>query len=259
LNWLNRAISFAYRNYIFAKRSFFSFAEIMFWPVVGLFSIGLMGNFLKFTKPQLGFILSGVIAMGVLQVNQLDVAYCLLFDIWGKSIKHTFLSPTGISELMIGSWFIGIIRGILVFFILTIFSYIFFDFYLPGIFPTFIFLTGLFLNGLIIGMSVCYFILTFGQRAEVTAWSLVIIVLLLSGIYYPVEIFPPFFKFLAKLLPLTYFLEYFRTFYGFSFSSKFLILKAFALSFLYIGGNFLVLNIALKSAKKKGTLIKLSE
>ncbi|MCP2519755.1 ABC transporter permease [Candidatus Aminicenantes bacterium AC-708-M15] len=259
MNWLNRTISFAYRNYIFAKRSFFSFAEIIFWPVVGLFSIGLMGNFLKFTKPQLGFILSGVIAMGVLQVNQLDVAYCLLFDIWGKSIKHTFLSPTGITELMIGSWIVGIIRGILVFFILTISSCIFFDFYLPGFMPTLIFLIGLFLNGLIIGMGVCYFILTFGQRAEVTAWSLVIVVLLLAGIYYPVEIFPPFLRYLANLIPLTYFLEYFRTFYGFSFNSKFLLLKAFGLSFLYTLGCLIILNIALRIAKKKGTLIKLSE
>jgi ABC-2 type transport system permease protein len=259
LSWLNRTISFAYRNYIFAKRSFFSFAEVMFWPVVGLFSIGLMGNFLQFNKLQIGFIFSGVIAMGVLQVNQLDVAYCLLFDIWGKSIKHTFLSPSRISELMIGSWIIGIIRGILVFIILIISSYLFFDFYLPGVFPTLIFLLGLFLNGLIIGMGVCYFILLFGQRAEVTAWSLVVIVLLLSGIYYPIEIFPPFLKNLAKLLPLTYFLEYFRTFYGFSFNSKFLILKAFLLSFLYILLGFFILNIALRTAKKKGTLIKLSE
>ena len=41
-----KIFAFAYRNWIFAKRNFFAFTEIVFWPFVSLVAIGLMGNFL---------------------------------------------------------------------------------------------------------------------------------------------------------------------------------------------------------------------
>jgi hypothetical protein len=55
-----------------------------------------------------------------------------------------------------------------------------------------------------------------GNRAEVAAWSLVSLMLLVCGIYYPVSILPQWGTAIAALIPLTYFLEYFRHFYGFA-------------------------------------------
>src|SRR6185295_7207750 len=92
---LLRIFAFAYRDWLFARRNIFSVVEMLFWPIVGMLSIGLLGGFLKLDRATQAFILTGAIALGCLQVSQLDVAYALLHDIWSKSVKHTFLTPSG--------------------------------------------------------------------------------------------------------------------------------------------------------------------
>ena len=105
-----KIFAFAYRNWIFAKRNFFAFTEIVFWPFVSLVAIGLMGNFLDLKGNVANFVLTGAITGGVLQVTQLDVSYSLLYDIWSKSLKHTFLAPVAPYHYVLGSWLIGMIR-----------------------------------------------------------------------------------------------------------------------------------------------------
>src|SRR4030042_1134772 len=80
--------AFVFKNWIMTKRNVFSLFEILFWPVVGFLSVGLLTNFLKLEADMSGFILIGIISMSVTQVCQIDVAYVLLYDLWSKSIKH---------------------------------------------------------------------------------------------------------------------------------------------------------------------------
>src|SRR5947209_8503708 len=140
-----RILAFAYRDWLFARRNIFAVVEMLFWPIVGMLSIGLLGNFLHLDRATQAFILTGAIVLGSLQVSQLDVAYALLHDIWSKSVKHTFLTPTGVVEYLVGPWLVGIARGTIVFALLAGFSAKAFNFYLPGWGPTLILLCGLFL------------------------------------------------------------------------------------------------------------------
>ncbi len=100
------------------KRNVFSLFEILFWPVVGFFSVGLLTHFLELSPEMSTFILVGVIAMSVIQVCQIDVAYVLLYDLWSKSIKHTFIAPVHLFDLVSGAWLIGVIRSLIVFLLL---------------------------------------------------------------------------------------------------------------------------------------------
>src|SRR6266480_4598468 len=168
---LLRIIAFAYRDWLFARRNVFSVVEMLFWPVVGMLSIGLLGDFLKLDRSTQAYILTGAIVLGSLQVSQLDVAYALLHDIWSKSVKHTFLTPTGIIEYLVGPWLVGIARGTVVFLLLVVFSMKAFNFYLLGWWPTIILLSGIFLSALLMGGLVCVLILQFGQKAEISAWA----------------------------------------------------------------------------------------
>src|SRR5436190_11595476 len=138
-----RILAFAYRDYLFAKRNVFAVVEMLFWPIVGMLSIGLLGDFLHLDRPTQAFILTGAIVLGTLQVSQLDVAYALLHDIWSKSVKHTFLTPTGVVEYLLGPWLVGMARGTIVFILLAVFSMKAFGFYLPGWVPTLVLLSGI--------------------------------------------------------------------------------------------------------------------
>lgn len=254
-----KIVAFAYRNWIFAKRNFFAFTEIVFWPFVSLVAIGLMGNFLDLKGNLVNFVLTGAITGGVLQVTQLDVSYSLLYDIWSKSLKHTFLAPVTPYHFVLGSWLIGMIRGSVVFVLLAAVSYAAFGFTLPGIGMTLIFVSGIYLNALVIGMMVCFLVMLFGQRVEITAWSLATLAMLISGIYYPVSYLPTWVMHIASVIPLTFFLEHFRAGYGFTPVFSYPLAKGYALLACYLLLFFWALRYAFERSRRSGMILRLSE
>ncbi len=258
-SWFNRCFAFTQRNAIFAVRNFFAFAELLFWPIVSVISIGLMGDFLELQEKAMDFVLTGAIAAGVLQVTQLDVAYSLLYEVWSKSMKHTALTPVGISENLFGSWVTGIARGLVVFGVLSLAAVLMFDFRFPPVVVTGIFLWGIFACALLLGLLVSVLLLIYGQKAEITAWMFAYLFMLLCGIYYPVTTLSPFFRAMAEGIPITYFLEYFRQSFGFDSGMSHLLFKGFGLVVFYLAVGLGVMRYAFYQARRKGTIVKLSE
>jgi ABC-2 type transport system permease protein len=253
--------AFVFKNWIIAKRNVFTIFEILFWPVVGFFSVGLLTSFLELDPNKTGFILVGIISMSVIQVCQIDVAYVLLYDLWSKSLKHTFIAPVQSFQLILGSWLIGVIRSFFVFLLLSIFSSFAFGFDLlrPGVGPLILFLLGLFLTAASVGMSVCILVLLFGYMADVAAWSFSGLISLICGIYYPVFILPFPFPQIAQAIPLTYFLAYFRSFYGFNEGFKNVLAWGFGLAGLYVVVEAILFKAVLHRARRTGVLNRLSE
>ena len=253
--------AFVYKNWIITKRNVFSFFEMFFWPVIAFFSVGLLTDFLELKPDITGFILTGVISMSMMQVCQIDVAYVLLYDLWAKCLKHTFIAPVRTFHLIVGSWLIGVVRSLSVFILLAIFSNLVFDFNFlkPGIGPLSLFLLGLFLTAAIVGINVCILVLLFGYKAEVAAWSLVSLMSLICGIYYPISILPSPLPDIARAIPLTYLFEYFRSFYGFPVEHRNLLLWGFGLTGIYLAFQAIILKAVLHRARESGILLKLSE
>ena len=94
--------------------------DVFFWPMISLISIGLMAKFIKLGPQTLGFVMTGTLAAGVLQITQLDVGYTVLYELWSKSLKHTLLTPVGVSEGVAGTWIIGMVRGFIAFVLLSL-------------------------------------------------------------------------------------------------------------------------------------------
>jgi ABC-2 type transport system permease protein len=109
------------------------------------------------------------------------------------------------------------------------------------------------------GILVLTLVLRFGHRAEVAAWAFSYLLLMLCGLYYPVTVLPAGIRQLAELIPLTYFLDYFRHFYGFPLLSPHPLLYGFLQTVVYLVVSYLLLKFTLQSALKRGTLLKLSE
>lgn len=257
--FFTQTYAFAYRNYIFAKRNVFVIVEMMFWPVMAVLSVGLMGGFLQLEERTLAFVLTGAIASGVLQVTQLDVGYSLLYDVWSKSIKHTFLTPAGLTPALVGPWIIGIIRGFIIFWVLYLLSLFLFEFHLPGLLSTLMFLSGVFWMSLLSGISVWVLILNYGQRAEIAVWAMAYLVMVVCGIYYPVNVLPEPLSTFGKWLPLTYFLDEFRSEYGFPHLFEHGIIKGWILNFAYTLLGIWCAKMAIRRAYRTGVLIRLSE
>ncbi len=255
---LNRFLASAYKNWLISRRNVFTLFELFFWPMISLLSIGLLTRFLKVDSSMVSFLLVGAIGLTILQVAQIDVAYVLLFDMWSKSIKNTFIAPIKSYHLVFGALLFGVLRGSFVFVILvTVSNYLFgFDFRAGGLLPVLIFLAGVFSMAAIIGIIVCISILTFGQKADVAAWSLSGLIMLVSGIYYPVEVLPSILQAMAKAIPLTYFLEYYRSIF---IPGQHHLITGAALAAFYLILGLILLDRAIERARKTGILLRLSE
>jgi ABC-2 type transport system permease protein len=251
----------AARNMVMGVRNIFFFFELLFWPIVGVLSIGLMTRFLGLTPEQGAFVLVGTLALSIVNVCQLEVAYAMLLDVWSKSVKHQFMAPIGVRHLTVGAWLIGILRGFVIFVLLAALAAWAFDFHVlrPGIGPVAAFLAGCFLTSLIVGVFVCALVTLFGTRAEAFAWASVNLVLVLAGIYYPVSVLPKPVAALAAAIPLTYFLDAYRTHFGFpsEFSSP--VATGLALSAVYVVVAHWAFRAAIERARKTGLLLKMSE
>ena len=258
---LTKVWAFTLKNWLNSRRNVFTIFEVIFWPTVGVASVGFMTRFLDLSREMAAYVLIGTMALSIIQVAQLDVAYALLFEMWGKSVKHQFLAPIAPWHVVVGSWLMGVFRGMAVFVLLIGLSRwgFGFDFFQPGLGPLVAFLLGLFLTAALVGLVVVILLLCFGLRAEVSAWSTVSLMLLLAGIYYPVSLLPAPLSALAAGIPLTYFLDGFRAGYGFPplFHAPFL--QGFLVSLLYLGVAYWGLTAAVTRARRTGTLLRLSE
>ncbi|MDE2214659.1 MAG: ABC transporter ATP-binding protein/permease [Candidatus Omnitrophica bacterium] len=258
-SWANRAYAFTVRSAIFAVRNLFVMTDVFFWPMISLISIGLMAKFIHLGPQTLGFVMTGALAAGILQIAQLDVGYTMLYELWSKSCKHTLLTPVGVSEGVAGTWVIGMVRGSIAFVLLSGAAWRGFGFHLPGAGVTLLFLSGLFCCAFILGIMVNILILSFGQKVEITAWMFAQLFMIVCGIYYPVDILPKALQAISYMVPMTYFLEFFRQFYGFKAHTAHALATGFALTLLYIILALRLLDHAYTRARKKGIIIRLSE
>ena len=256
-----RTWAFAHRNIIMARRNVFFLFELTFWPGVAMLSHGLLTRFLHLTPQMTAFILVGTVSLSAIQVCQLDVAYAVLFDIWSKSMKHQFLSPVRIHHLALGSWLVGVARGVTVFTLMAwIGTWAFgFDFVGGGPGSLALFLLGCFLTALAVGLFVCALVLLFGTRAETSAWAAVNFIMMLAGIYYPVSVLPGWVAAISRAIPLTYFLDGIRAGYGFPSAYRHPFLTGFALVLAYVVLAHWALAAAITRARRTGLLLKLSE
>ena len=253
--------AFFFKIRLITKKRIFHIFEILFWPAVALLSVGLLTRFLALPQDMIAFVLIGVIALSVVQVAQLDISYVILYSVWNKSLKQEMAAPISILHLVIGSSLMGAIHSVLIFAALSIFSYYAFGFRFPqaSILCPVLFYGGLFLTAASVGTVVCALAFRFGGRSHVGATSIVSVLILLSGIYYPVDVLPAPLKALSAWIPLTHFLEYFRSFYGFPAGSHRPLVWGYLLAILYLLLSLGALLRALHRAKKTGVLLRMSE
>jgi ABC-2 type transport system permease protein len=263
LSWRAELVAvwaFALRSLLMASRNIFFFFELLFWPIVGVLSIGLMARFLHLGAPETSFVLIGTIALSTIQVCQLEVSYAVLYDVWSKSMKHQFLAPIGVRHITTGSWVVGVIRGLLVFVLLAVLSrWAFgFDAFAAGAAELSIFLLGCLLTAWVIGVVVCTLIMQFGTRAEASAWATVNLIVVLAGIYYPISILPGPAAAVAAAVPLTYFLDAYRAHYGFATEFPHPVATGLTLSAVYLALSHWSLVAAIQRARRTGQLLKMS-
>ena len=248
-----------YKLYRMTIKSSGEKAWLFVYPLVGLFSIGFLAAYLKSVGGVLStihFVLIGVIVWSFYDLCQKAPVYGLLFDIWDHCLKHTIASPANVYDFIIGTGSFGLVSAIFTSIYLTIISIIVFDFNIYSAGPTtiialaiiFIFATSvaLFINSLIISRDKEYMTLT---------WAIPGVIMIFSGIYYPVDFLPGIAKDISYILPTTYSIIAIRESFGFSSGVAHPLIKGALISLVYFIASIKIYNLGIRSAKKTGTTI----
>jgi ABC-2 type transport system permease protein len=208
----------------------------------------------------LSVFLGGIFLWSFIWRSSQDIAVFILEDFWSRSLYYLFASPVTITEIMISTMLIGMIRSIISFLTMATLGMLIFSFniFSIDILALVLFISIIMLFGWFIGIFVTAMMFRFGLRIQVLAWSLAFLIMPFSCVFYALSALPNWAQNIAVLLPTTHVFESLRSVLnngpilwgGIAYSISITVLL------LIISSVFL--GVSLKRAKKTGLLTRYS-
>jgi ABC-2 type transport system permease protein len=183
-----------------------------------------------------------------------------LEEIWSRNFTNLFIAPMKISEIIISLVFTALIRTLIGLVPAILLTTPLFGISILNLgVPLFFLFLSLYIFGITLGLFVSSGLLIFGPSFENIAWSSLFLLAPLGCIYYPIEILPEVFQFLAKLLPLVYIFEEARHILVDNVVNYNNIFHAFYLNVIYLIAGISLFYYSFFQARKKGSLINMGE
>lgn len=255
-------------RYVFAFRhNLDRLTDVFYWPTIDMLVWGLTSTYFQShlaqekggapAVPIVVFIVSGSVFWFILYRGQTEIALNTLEDFWDKNLINLFVSPLKFWEWVSAFFIIGIIKaGISLLFMsmlawalykVRIFNYGFYLIWFAGL---------LIMSGWAIGSFVTGLILRFGKKIQSLAWTLVMIVVPFSAVYYPVSVLPIWAKRVALALPTSYIFEGAREVIATGALDRNKLLWSLGLNIVYLALALVFLRRGFKKALNRG-LVKL--
>jgi ABC-2 type transport system permease protein len=211
----HQMLAFVFRNYHLTRRYFGWVVVFSFYAVVNSATIALIG--VAMNNPQLTMTLViGAMLWGFLSVLFNEVAMAVAYERWEGTLEYTFMAPVSRFTHLLGESLYAVIYSMLRLFVILIGVGLFVDLDLSQANWIGLIVTLLVSSLAFIGMGLIaatFPVLSPERGAEATnifQGSL----LLVSGIYYPIEVLPSWLQPLAMLSPATYALSACRKLIG---------------------------------------------
>jgi len=180
---------------------------ILLYPLTGLLSLGIFGLFIQSGTDMnpLNFIIVGVIVWNAYAISQKAVTYGLSYDVWDECLRHSFLGKSTDEDSILGNSLFGLVTSIIAILILAAVTQLLFGFNIlvAGI-PLVIGLLSVFMFAVSIGLLINSLVLTKGHEWMSLIWMTTGMIMIISGVYYPVEILPSPVRELSYLFPPTH-------------------------------------------------------
>lgn len=185
--------------------------DIFFWPTIDLLTFGLLTVYINKLNLQVGFAgaIIGALILWTLVYNiQRDISVSFLEEAWSRNIFNLFSTPIRVSEIVLGTLILSVLKAILTIVFVTVLAFGLFGFNLLEYGPVIIFyILNIFVFGWAFGYLTAGLIFRYGTRIQTVAWSLIAVIYPISGVFYPLETLPKFLSTLARGLPISYVFE----------------------------------------------------
>jgi len=263
-NSFERVAAMTLRYWYIIGASWPRLLEAVYWPAMTVSVWGFLQLYLSEEKSNLagaaGLFLGAVLLWDILFRGQLGFTFTFLEEIWSRNLANLMMSPLRPAELALSLMVMSLVRLTIGTIPVVIIAALVFGF---NIFVLGIAAAGFFaclvLLGWALGLVVSGIVLRNGLGAESLAYSVMIVLLPVSCVYYPVSILPVWLQPIAWMLPTAYVFEGLRSILLEHAFRADLMLAAFALNIVYLAAGFAAFLLLLRSARHNGALLSTGE
>jgi len=198
-----KAFTYRITKHLFNYKSFI-FTEFVLWPLLLVVSFGLLVSTLTNDITHVTYVLAAAISWRVMAVFQQSITLGFMEDFWHDTMRQTWVMPFRVADIIFGNASFGLVSSIATLMVTFAAShYIFGTVY----FPIEVFLACLVIMvlwGGILGVFVLGALLRYGESAARLMWIVTDVVVLTSGVFYPIAMLPAPLQAFAHFLPSTY-------------------------------------------------------
>ncbi len=201
---IRQIYSQVYKNFKILTRNYFRLFDITIWPLTLLFSISLFVRFVQASPEIIAMVILGVTGWRIVYHMQIDIATSYMEEFWSHSLNHFLISPLRWIEFIIGNVITGMIKFAFVLIMYLVVSKAVFGFTVTNI-PLFALGLGVLgIFGITLGLMTMSLVMLYHDNAYTAAYIVPDLLVLLSGVYYPISIFPAAVQPIIKVIPAVY-------------------------------------------------------
>jgi ABC-2 type transport system permease protein len=181
-------------------------------PLVDGLLFGSIGVAFDGGEQPVVLMVTGILLFHLIWQLTLAGSFGLLDEVWSRNLMNLIATPLTERELLSSFWIVGLVRTIVAAFVIGGVGLVFF-----AVSPTSagIVLVPSAVLLLAFGWAVALFVvgmtLQYGDKAEVFSWGTLVLLMPLSGVFYPVEDLPGALQAVAAVVPLTHVFDAVRT------------------------------------------------
>ena len=238
--------------------------EIFYWPVLDLLVWGFLTVYLSSRPGAVGFwtafLLGAMILWDILFRSQQAVCLSFLEEVWSRNLLNLFASPLSPGEFLASTMILSFVKFLLAGAVTVSLAWALYSF---NLFTLGLWLIPLVFNliamGWVIGIATTGIILRYGEKAEVLAWGLALLIQPFAAVFYPVSVLPSVLRPVAYALPCTYVFEGMREVIASGTTGPARMTIPFVLNAVYLGCAWLFFKLMYRQAQDQGLLTKLGE
>jgi ABC-2 type transport system permease protein len=202
-------------SFAFIERNFFLTRRYWGWEIAWLVYATASALSIAFIGVEEGdqtlvlTLMIGAVFWNFLSIVFGFIAETVAWERWEGTLEYTFMAPIRRWTQLLGSTLYAVIYGLVHTFVMLIVLVLFFGLDLSGADPVtaLVFLAVGSLSFIGIGMMAAILPLMYVERGAQMTFVLQSVLLLVSGVYYSIEVLPEWMQVLAHLSPATYVLE----------------------------------------------------
>ena len=198
------------------RRNWDRMADVIYWPIMDLLVWGLSSVWIQrnggSTPDLVLIILTALVFWQIVHRTSVEVALNLLEETWNHNTVNLFATPLTTHEWVVSVMLLGVIKTLLALIVGYLASWMLYSLNILQVGYLLIpFLASLILFGWTLGFIAAGFVMRFGHKVQMLAWSLGWLFAPLSAVYYPMEALPRWAQTVAQGLPTVYVFEGMRS------------------------------------------------